>query len=140
MAFEHKYTILCDDVRREDNGKLIVLGMYFGVITVPQFPSILPTLTVLSVFQADRPGNFPFTLKVQRLETGRAILEAQGFAGVQQPGPAVLPVKFGPVRLDESGAYSIVTEIQGQSGVIVNDFSVVLMPQIGPQPFTGGVR
>lgn len=47
MAWEHKYTLLCDDVRREDNGKLIILGLYFGVITVPQFPATLPLLTVL---------------------------------------------------------------------------------------------
>lgn len=135
MALEHKYTILCDDVRREDNGKLIILGMYFGAITVPQFPAILPTLTILSVFQADRPGNIPFTLRVQRLETGKSLLEAQGFANIQQPGPAVMPVKFGPVRFDEGGAYSVVTELQGQPGHVLTDFTVLLTPQIGPQPF-----
>jgi hypothetical protein len=134
MAWDHKYTLLCDDVRREDNGKLIVLGLYFGIITVPQFPAILPTLTVLSVFNADRPSNSPFTIRVQRLENGRTILEAQGFAPVVQPGPVVMPIKFAPVRFDEGGAYNITTEVNGQTGQLVSDFAVVLNPQIGPQP------
>jgi hypothetical protein len=134
MAWEHKYTLLCDDVRREDNGKLIVLGLYFGVITVPQFPAILPSLTVLSVFNADRPSNSPFTMRVQRLENGRTIFEAQGFAPVLQPGPVVMPVKVAPVRFDEAGAYNITTEVTGQTGQLLFDFAVVLNPQIGPQP------
>ncbi len=28
MPITHQYTILCDEVRREDNGKLLVVGMY----------------------------------------------------------------------------------------------------------------
>ena len=134
MAWEHKYTLLCDDIRREDNGKLIVLGLYFGVITVPQFPAILPSLTVLSVFNADRPGNSPFTIRIQRLENGRTVLEAQGFAPVQQPGPVVMPIKFAPVRIDEGGGYTITTEVSGQTGQLVSDFAVMLNPNIGPQP------
>ena len=28
MAVTHNYTLVCDEVRREDNGKLLVLGLY----------------------------------------------------------------------------------------------------------------
>ena len=28
MAITHKFTLMCDDVRREDNGKLLLIGVY----------------------------------------------------------------------------------------------------------------
>lgn len=38
------YTIFCDDIRREDNGKLIIVGMYVGTmvynVDAPQIASI----------------------------------------------------------------------------------------------------
>lgn len=128
---KHLYTIICDDVRREDNLKLIVIGMYLGTITVPQLPMVLPTLTVLSVFEAERIENVHFTLKVQGLESGKILAQAQGFANVIQPGVTILPVKFGPVRFDQAGAYSVVTEIQSHE-MLVTSFQVILAPQIGP--------
>ena len=33
--------ILCDDVRREDNGKQFAIGIYGSEVIVPSFPSIL---------------------------------------------------------------------------------------------------
>jgi hypothetical protein len=131
---KHLYTIICDDVRREDNLKLIVIGMYLGTISVSQLPTIMPTLTVMSVFESERDENMSFTVTIQSLESGKTVLKAQGFANVR-PGPGIIPVKFGPVRFDQAGAYSIVTEIQGHSEVLVTNFQVVLTPQIGNMPF-----
>jgi len=37
--------ILCDEVRREDNGKLLILGMYLGAILVPRIPFSMPSLS-----------------------------------------------------------------------------------------------
>jgi hypothetical protein len=129
----HLYTIICDDVRREDNFKLIIIGMYLGKITVPQLPAVLPTLTVLSVFEADRIENLHFTLQVQNLETGRPIVQAQGFTNVIQPGPVVIPVKFGPVRFDQAGTYNAITEMQGQQ-MLISEFQLILAPPINPVP------
>ena len=42
-----QYSVLCDDVRREDNGKLMLLGL-FEHIGVPEFPFVLPRLCVLN--------------------------------------------------------------------------------------------
>jgi hypothetical protein len=33
-----KHVVVCDDIRREDNGKEILIGVYSGGIIVPQFP------------------------------------------------------------------------------------------------------
>ena len=41
------YSVLCDDVRREDNGKFILLGL-FETIGAREFPAAHPTLFVVN--------------------------------------------------------------------------------------------
>lgn len=41
------YSILCDDVRREDNGKFILLGL-FETIGAREFPAIHPSLFIVN--------------------------------------------------------------------------------------------
>lgn len=139
MPLTHRYTIICDDLRREDNGKLIVLGMYMGTITIPQLPFILPTLTILALMDVDRPESLSWKMTVQHLERGRTILEARGFLTAPQPGPVVMPVKFGGVRLDEGGTYHAVLGQEGHPDpIMMTPFNVVLMPPTIPgQPARG---
>lgn len=131
MSITHTHTIICDDVRREDNGKLIVLGMYMGTITVPMLPFTFPTLTVLSLFSGDRPESFPWRLSIQNLENNSQVLaEARGFANVAAPGQGVMPVKFVAVTFQQAGAYNVVLEMQNEP--IIVPLTIVLTPQILP--------
>ena len=41
------YSVLCDEVRREDNGKWILLGL-FEQITTAEFPAIHPTCCIVN--------------------------------------------------------------------------------------------
>lgn len=41
------YSVLCDDVRREDNGKFILLGL-FETVGAREFPAVHPTLFVVN--------------------------------------------------------------------------------------------
>jgi hypothetical protein len=135
MSVRHTYTIICDDVRREDNGKLIILGMYMGTIVLQQLPATLPTLTILSLFESDRPESWSWKLSVQTqsVERSRTVAEARGFAQAQQPGPGILPVKFVGLTIDEEGAYNAVLEIDGQrEPLAVIPFTVVLPARLAP--------
>lgn len=38
LSHQLEYAILCDDVRREDNGKFLIIGVYVEDIRVPVFP------------------------------------------------------------------------------------------------------
>ncbi len=49
--------IVCDEVRREDNGKLLVIGMYLGSILVPQVPFRMPKLSFF--FKWKTNGSLP---------------------------------------------------------------------------------
>jgi hypothetical protein len=140
MAITHKYTIICDEVRREDNGKLIVLGMYVGVLTVPQIPFTLPSLTFFHLLESDRPGQYGMTGKLQVLETGRTIVEFRGGFGLLQPSPVVIPLRLGNVLLQEVGAYQFILEIEGEREPIITQFSVILQPPQNRLPFGGAIR
>ena len=39
--FTIESAIVCDDIRREDNGKAILIGVYFGDVIVPKAPALL---------------------------------------------------------------------------------------------------
>ena len=134
MSVTHKYTIICDDVRREDNGKLIVLGMYLGTITVPQLPAILPSLTIVSLFQGERPESWSWRLSIQNMErNNQVVVEARGFANVLAPGPGVMPVKFVGVQFQQAGAYNVVLEVEGQREPLsIDPLTLMLTPQVFP--------
>jgi len=41
------YSVLCDDVRREENGKFILIGM-FETVGAREFPAVHPSLFVVN--------------------------------------------------------------------------------------------
>lgn len=60
-------TTFCDDVRQEVGGKTSLIGVYNGVMFVPQFPVTLPKLWVLATYSMphDEP---PKGLKIRVLK------------------------------------------------------------------------
>lgn len=56
------YAILCDEIRQEDNGKLLVIGMYTGDILIGNFPGTLP-LTILLHGQSDADCSVPIEIR-----------------------------------------------------------------------------
>ena len=45
------FTVLCDDVRREDNGKFILIGL-FETIGVRKFPAVHPALFIMNCWSS----------------------------------------------------------------------------------------
>ena len=60
------YSIMCDDVRREEGNKLSFMGIYGASLVVPAFPIALPKLcfvmSVLSPGDANPPASLIFRL------------------------------------------------------------------------------
>jgi hypothetical protein len=50
------YTIFCEDVRKEDNGKSIYIGVYTGAMHLSgEFPAAIPSLKIVTTYM-ERPG------------------------------------------------------------------------------------
>jgi hypothetical protein len=135
MTMTEKYTLMCDDVRLENNGKFLIIGMYTGGITVPQFP--FPCgLTFLSVFDVDRLGNYMLRAKIENAESGRVIAQQVVMLDITQmptmPSPALTVIRFPAVTLESAGAYTMSMTVESQANpVVIFPFNVILV--IPPQ-------
>jgi hypothetical protein len=56
-------SVVCDDIRREDNGKMILIGVYGREVTVGALPALL-IMSVFTIVQSKIAGDIPFTIRV----------------------------------------------------------------------------
>ena len=127
MPITARYILVCDDFRREDNGKIILIGLYLPDMVVPQIPFGMPTLTFFMNLESDRPGNFPFRITVQHVESGTILAQAMGMMPVINPQSAIIcPVKIGGIQFNSAGLYSLSMAIDGQPDPLVATWSVIL--------------
>jgi hypothetical protein len=102
------YWLLCDMIRREDNGKLIIVGLYAPDIVVQAVPVMLPMLSFLfkwdlktgplragSIVLKDPAGSQIFEFPIEE-KTSREAVESAFFAfgispfGIEKPGTFTL--------------------------------------------------
>jgi len=133
MAMIHKYTLLCDEVRQEMNGKFIVLGLYTPDIVVPVVPFALPSLTFFVVAEADAPTIGEFSFKLTQHNSDAVLAGGSGKLQVQQAGHVALPLRLGPLQMPAAGRYTFTLDVSG-SGTITHEFSVILRLQQMGQP------
>jgi uncharacterized protein DUF6941 len=133
MAIIHKYTLVCDDVRQENNGKLIILGLYTPHIVAFGIPMALPSLSFFQTLESDRPGQYTFRLQLQHLETGHQVAEARGVLNFLQPGQSINVVRFTNVLIDRLGTYNVILTLEDHREPITTSFDIILGTQ-QPQP------
>lgn len=137
MAIVHKYTVMCDQVRREDNAKWLLIGVYEDVMGLAQLPAALPGLTFFMRLESDRIGVWNANVRLEHAETGERIFEGMAMLNFQRPGTGMVPIGTPAFQLRAVGAYDFVMQIQGQENdPIIHHFSVVLntQRQSGGQP------
>ncbi len=128
-----KYVLVCDEARREDNGKFIIIGLYTPDLSVPQIPFTTPSITFFLCLESDRPGMFRFNVKLEHLETGQNLAEGMGQMQFGAPGMGIAPVRFGNVQFIAGGSYIFSINVEGQPDPITTHFNVVLnIPGVSP--------
>ena len=63
-----KNVIICDDVRTENSGKDIIIGVYAENIIVPKFPANI-LLCLWTQFFLNRNGDIPVSFRIQKNKT-----------------------------------------------------------------------
>lgn len=139
MPIIQKHAIVCDDVRMENTGKWIIIGMYTPDMAVPQIPIVLPSITFFNWLESDRPGNFPFRMKLEQLESGTVLAEGMGGMQFARPGVGISVIRFGGIQISQPGAYVYSMTFDGQPERLLTQFSIILgmPPQVGIQPQRG---
>ncbi|MER9300464.1 hypothetical protein NKI38_28895 [Mesorhizobium sp. M0621] len=86
--FTLKSVIICEDARKEDNGKEMLIGVYNDVVVVGSFPAIIDRLFVrLSIdCDPDYEGDYSFSLTGPRKQEILKIAEKVGKQPDDEPG------------------------------------------------------
>lgn len=126
MAIKHKYTLMCDEVRQEMNGKFMLIGLYTPNISLAQLPAMLPALTFFVCLESDRPENLQFRMRLANLETGQKVAEGMGAIGFQRPGFGISILRMPNVMFQATGTYTFEFTIEGEQP-ITTTFDVELI-------------
>lgn len=124
MSVTHLYTILCDDARVENNGKLIFIGVYTPNIYVSAVPFGLPQLTFIVAFQSDKSDRSTVHANLKHVDTGEGVAELTGLLETKA-GKGFWILKFPPLLLSHVGRYSLSFQIEQHAEQFFHDFEVI---------------
>jgi hypothetical protein len=93
--------VICDDIRVENTGKQILVGVYSGAIVVPSFPGGMETSLYLNGW-SDQLGSMPFAVRITG-DDGSIFFETSDLPPVQvvETGPFVISVSGIPIALNK---------------------------------------
>ena len=109
------YAVLCDDIRKEDNGKLILIGVYTGNILVSTFPAHLGAAAYLHGF-ATSHGDFPLEIRYRVECPDTKVFQLQGMGTVNVQGPTSeigTPVVKAILEVAKPGWLSLAYRLEG---------------------------
>ncbi len=100
--------VICDDVRFENNGKLLLIGVYSDVVQVVKLPLQMRSLGLAIKARVMSTGRYPFAVSVADPQ-GNQLLDANGELNYEgEPGRTIwFPVVMGPALLTTEGAYAV---------------------------------
>src|SRR5438034_10478377 len=114
MPISVSYMLICDEVRVENTGKLIVIGLYGADIRVPKFPFIFSSLTFVQAMMIDVAGTYQFHGRINHAESETAVASFEGGMEVGSPGFGFVPIRFGNLELAKEGHYIFTLNVNGQ--------------------------
>ncbi|TCM78619.1 hypothetical protein [Rhizobium sp. BK068] len=136
----HNFTV-CDQVRREDNGKFIIIGAYANEILFHSLPSTF-NFTIWFLLEHERTGADRFTVRGRIDQLEEPVLKVEGeteVADIKQWDPIGIMSSLnldGPCTLFleaklEDGEWFLLREIRVSKGNVA-------IPEILPKPASMG--
>ena len=106
------FSVMCDDVRREDNGKFILVGL-FETIGAKKFPAIHPTLFIMNCWTSGI-GNFRQRSRIIS-KNGDILAEDRETTFALQDLKAKHRViaRFNGLKFDSAGEYAVEVLLNG---------------------------
>lgn len=74
--------IVCDHVRKEDNGKHLIIGVYPNDILVPDFPATIAPVLWIQLIWDETAREMQTEFRVRR-DDGEVLASGKGLVGVQ---------------------------------------------------------
>jgi hypothetical protein len=115
--FEIEAIALCDQVRHEISGKLILIGLYNDIIMVQNLPTPLQ-FTVVPLVRAHKAGPFEVSVEL-RDQHGNSMLPQKisatgGYTG-EEGRAQWMPLPLPPFQMNLEGKYDVWVEFLGSA-------------------------
>ncbi len=127
-----EYWLLCDMIRREENGKLIIVGAYLPDVVVQAVPAMLPMLSFLFAWDL-KPGPLRAGSVVLKDPDGSLIAE---FPIEEKTYGEALQLAFfafgiSPFRIEKPGTFTLIY-CSGDRSSALGSFRVTLQQAAKP--------
>ncbi len=109
MATTYKFVslIVCDDCRREDSGKDILIGAYAGSMQSTAIPFLMPTFALRFEIIPNKK-EYKQVIAILRNPAGEEVFRVEGTLGTHRTDlPASFFYRVSPVMLTTTGEYKI---------------------------------
>lgn len=127
-----KYAIICDDIRKEDTGKLILIGVYSRDIRVAAFPATL-VLSLCVGIESDEPKESDIYL--QCMIGDNIKFNAEIRVEVQEAGSGVMTLPpFVLNNITEGGIIVFKFKIDEADWQTVASIPILLLPSVASSP------
>ena len=118
-----RHILISDDVRTENNGKLLLIGLYSREMDTQRLPLIIPlAFTVGVLIEGD--GAFALTGKLTRPASGEELLTFEATGKTRKSGAGYVPFKFPSVTFKDAGIYEVSVCVKGQEERLAETFEV----------------
>ncbi len=101
-----KHVIVCDEIRREDSGKYILIGVYSDNITVPRFPFDM-TLAFWISAVPHKEGEIVCQWRLRHDKVGDLSMSEGKIAVIEKEKASIMPLRRVPVQLPQEGILSL---------------------------------
>ena len=113
MKPELQYSILCDDVRQEKNGKFMFVGA-FNVIAVPKFPVVYPVFFIANQWCAG-DGKFKEQSRMVNEDNQSVVASPEVLFSLKDFNSSHFVIsRFQNVKFERPGKYSIEVLLNGE--------------------------
>lgn len=130
LPFKTSAVVQCDDIRVEQNGKFILIGVYTGTVVVTGFPAELATSWWIQLFP-EKIGKFEIEIQVIK-DDGASVLRGLFTYEVREISWAVLPIPRTPINLQSTGRFKLELRLKGDDKwTTIQEFQVVVGNVVG---------
>ena len=106
--------IACDDIRQENNGKFILIGVYAGSIGLPFFPTHIP-LGFWMTAKPSRVGDYQVDFRIKTPSMGPIGIQGQMLVHIQEEN-AIIALVLPPTLLTIDKPGDIILEYKENGG------------------------
>jgi hypothetical protein len=119
------YVVVCDEIRKEDNGKYIIIGVYLDNISVPRFPFDMTLAFWISIVP-HREGEILCQWRLKHDIAGVLSSSAGKLTIYEKEKDSIVTLRRIPVKLPQEGILSLQFREKGRRWRILKIIPVTL--------------